>query len=102
MKLIAALAALTLSFTAGAFAADQKIEGEAKCAKCALKVADKCAAVVVVKKDGKEEVLYAEPDEQGKALHGEICKGAKPATVEGTITEKDGKKFVKITKFEVK
>jgi hypothetical protein len=100
MKLIAALAAFTLAFTAGAFA--DKLEGEAKCAKCALKVSDTCHAVIVVKKDGKEEVIYAEKDDQGKALHGEICKGAKPATVEGTVTEKDGKKFVKITKYEVK
>ena len=99
MKLIAAL---TLMFAAGAFAADEKLEGEAKCAKCALKVSDTCHAVVVVKKDGAETIYYAEKDDQGKALHGEICKGAKPATVEGTIVEKDGKKFVKITKFEVK
>ncbi len=99
MKLIAIL---TLALTAGAFAADEKLEGQAQCAKCSLKVADKCQAVIVVKKDGKDVVYYADKDDQGKALHGEICKGAKPATVEGTVTEVDGKKVVKITKYEVK
>jgi hypothetical protein len=99
MKLITAL---TLALTVGAFAADEKLEGEAKCAKCALKVSDTCQAVVVVKKDGKDTVYYAEKDDQGKALHKEICKGEKAATVEGTVSEKDGKKIVKITKYEVK
>jgi hypothetical protein len=97
------LAFITLGLATAAFAADQKLEGEAKCAKCHLKTTTSCQAVIVVKdKDGKETVYYSAKDEKGEALHDEICDDAKPAVVEGAVSEKDGKKIVKITKFEIK
>ena len=86
-----------------AFAADTKLEGQATCAKCDLKIADKCRAVVVVTgADGKKETYLSEANDEAKALHKEICKGGKPATVEGTVSEKDGAKVVTITKYEIK
>src|SRR3954471_12113977 len=95
------IAALGLS--TALFAADQKLEGEAVCAKCQLHQADKCRAAVQVKTaDGKTETYLTEPNDQAKSLHSEICKGGKPATVEGTVSEKDGQKTIKITKYEVK
>ncbi len=104
MKKIAILTIIALGLAPAVFAADQKLEGEALCAKCQLKEADKCRAAVQIKTaDGKTETYLSElNDEKSKELHSEICKGAKPATVEGTVTEKDGKKVIKITKFEVK
>ncbi len=101
MKKIAlfALVAFTGSFVQ---AEDKKLEGTATCAKCDLKTADKCRAAVVVTENGKSVTYLTEPNDQAKALHSEICKGGKPATVEGTVSEKDGVKTIKITKFEVK
>jgi hypothetical protein len=98
-----ALFSTILAFALPAFAADTKIEGKATCAKCDLKIADKCqAAVVVTTADGKTETYLSEPNDQAKALHKEICKGGKDATVEGTVSEKDGKKTIAITKYELK
>jgi hypothetical protein len=101
MKL-ALLAGLALAALPGVAQAGEKIEGQAQCGKCALKKSDSCHAVVVVKKDGAETVYWAEKDDKGKELHAEICTSVKPAVVEGTVSEKDGKKMVKITKFELK
>jgi hypothetical protein len=83
-------------------AEDKKLEGTATCAKCDLKIAEKCRTVVVVTVDGKKEVYLAEPNDKANALHEEICKGGKEATVEGTIAEKDGQKTITITKYELK
>ena len=102
MKKLALLSTI-LAVALPAFAADTKLEGEATCAKCDLKLADKCQAAVVVKTaDGKSETYLSEPNDQAKALHKEICKGGKSAAVEGTVSEKDGKKMITITKYELK
>lgn len=80
-----------------------KLNGKATCAKCDLGIADKCqAAVVVTGADGKPVTYLSEANDQAKALHKEICKGGKEGTVEGTVSEKDGKKTIKITKYELK
>ena len=85
------------------FAADTKLEGTATCAKCDLGTAEKCRAAVVVKgADGKEVVYLSEANDQAKKLHSEICKAGKAATVEGTVSEKDGAKIVTITKYTIK
>lgn len=85
------------------FAADQKLEGEAVCAKCQLKQADKCQTVIqVTTADGKKEVYETEAGDKAKELHSEICKGGKPVSVEGEVSEKDGKKTIKVTSFTVK
>lgn len=102
MKKTTLLSILLTALALPAFAEGTKLEGEATCAKCDLKTADKCQAVVVTEKGGKKEVYYSEAGAEAKALHAEICKGGKPATVEGEVTEKDGKKMIKITKFEIK
>ncbi|MHA3770778.1 DUF6370 family protein [Verrucomicrobiota bacterium sgz303538] len=85
-------------------AADQKLEGEAVCAKCQLKQSDKCrTAIQVTTADGKKETYLTEAsDPKAKELHSEICQGGKPATIEGQVSEKDGQKLVKITKFDLK
>jgi hypothetical protein len=102
MKKIALLSIL-LAAALPAFADDTKLEGKATCAKCDLGIAEKCQAAVVVKTaDGKTETYLSEPNDKAKALHKEICKGGKDATVEGTVSEKDGKKIVTITKYELK
>ena len=101
MKLAFA-AGLALALTSFAVAADQKIEGEAQCGKCSLKKADECQTVVVTKKGGTETVYWVEENEKDKELHKEICTTKKPVIVEGTVTEKDGKKLLTISKYELK
>jgi len=102
MKKLALLCTI-LAAALPAFAADTKLEGTATCAKCDLGIAEKCQAAVVVKTaDGKTETILSEGNDKAKALHKEICKGGKEATVEGTVTEKDGKKTIAITNYTLK
>jgi Family of unknown function (DUF6370) len=103
MKKTLFLAVALLSAGLTVRAEDTKIDGKALCAKCELKVAEKCrAAVTVTGADGKVETYFSEPNSKAKDLHKEICKEPKPAIVEGTVTEKDGQKLITITKFELK
>jgi Family of unknown function (DUF6370) len=75
------------------------LKGSVCCAKCELKKGDSCNAVVVVKDGDKEEVYYFDADSQEK--HGkECCKEKKAAKVTGTVAEKDGKKWITVTKVE--
>ena len=98
MKKLILLSTLLTALALPVFAESKKLEGVATCAKCDLKTEDKCHAVVKVGND----VYYTEASPEAKALHSEICKGAKEATVEGEVSEKDGKKTIKVTKFELK
>ena len=98
MKKLLLLSTLLTALALPVFAESKKLEGEATCAKCDLKTEDKCHAVVKVGND----VYYTEAGPEAKALHSEICKGGKAATVEGEVSEKDGKKMIKVTKFELK
>ena len=103
MKKIALLSTI-LAVALPAFAADAtKLEGKATCAKCDLGIAEKCQAAVVVKTaDGKTETYLSEANDKAKALHKEICKAGKDATVEGTVSEKDGKKTIAISNYTLK
>jgi hypothetical protein len=101
MKKLVLSSLLALALSPALFA--DKVEGKATCAKCDLKTADKCqAAVVVTGADGKAVTYLSEPNDKAKDLHKEICKGGKPATVEGTVTEKDGAKHITITSYTIK
>jgi hypothetical protein len=101
--------ALILAFSAVAkekkdkAAKEVTLKGTVTCAKCGLKLEDakKCATVIQVMekdKDGKEVavVYYFDKDVHGK-YHDDICTKAKAGTVKGTVTEKDGKKTVKVS-----
>ena len=103
MKKLSLLLIAVLGLSSAVFAEDQKLEGEAVCAKCQLHTAEKCRAAIQVKTaDGKTETYLTEPGDKAKELHSEICKGGKPAIVEGTVSEKDGQKTIKIAKYEIK
>ncbi len=95
---IIALSALGLSVNA---ADATKIEGDATCAKCTLKIADSCqAAITVTTAAGKKEVILVDKNDVAKAFHKTICQDTVKATAEGVITEKDGKKTIALTKIE--
>jgi hypothetical protein len=89
----------------GVWAQDKKevtLKGEIACAKCTYHLADKCGTAISVKEDGKD-VTYILIDKgmQEKYYEG-LCGGdKKQATVSGTVTTKDGKKYVTPTKVEV-
>ena len=78
---------------------EKTLKGTITCAKCDLKLEKKCATVIQekVKKDGKDvEVLYWFDAPSNKKYHSDICQEAKPGSVTGVVTEKDGKKLISV------
>jgi Family of unknown function (DUF6370) len=95
---ITIISALSLSLHA---ADTKKISGEATCAKCTLKKVDACQMAITYKNaDGKEETVLVENNKVAKDFHPTICKTTEKVNAEGTITEKDGKKLLTLTKIE--
>ena len=83
---------------------DVTLKGTIVCAKCTLKKADakECQNVLLAKgPDGKEVEYYLAKSEAADAV-GEVCTVKKPATVTGTVTEKDGRKWLTASKVESK
>ena len=97
---LALICALALTATAEE-KKETTITGTITCAKCDLKVEKSCQTVIKGKAKGsdKEEVFYFD-DKNGKDNHKAICQGGKPGKVTGTVTEKDGKKTIEVTKVE--
>ena len=107
MKTIAKLGlalALVVGLVAAATAADEvTLTGKVLCAKCTLKKADakECQNVLVVKDGDKTAEYYVEKNDVATQF-GHVCKGEKDAVVTGTVSEKDGKKWIAATKMEEK
>ena len=99
MLKFAVVAALALGATT--LRAEDKavtLTGDGKCAKCALKVADKCQNVVEVKSGDKTKTYFLTGD-VSKAFHGDnLCSGSKKITVTGVPSEKDGKMMLAVSK----
>ena len=71
---------------------EEKLKGTITCAKCDLKLAKACHTVVKV----KDMVYWFEKDSKDyKGTHKQICTEAKEGTVTGTVTTKDGTKWIK-------
>ena len=104
LTLFVGAAALVLGLVAPAVAADETLSGSVMCAKCTLKKADakECQDVLVVKdaKGQAKEYYLAKNDVLEKFGH--TCTGEKPATVTGSVAEKDGKTWITATKIEAK
>lgn len=80
------------------------LTGTMACAKCGLKEpgVKKCTNAIQVK-DGDMTVTYFLDDKgNGETYHEGLCGGGTKAgaKVTGTVTEKDGKRWVKVTKVE--
>src|SRR5436190_24397524 len=89
----------TPTFAAEKAAKEHTIKGEAKCAKCALHEADKCQTVIESEnKSGKKVTYYLADNETAKDFHKEICKGPKKVTATGTVSKKDGKSELTVSK----
>jgi len=96
--------AVACFFLLGAARADEKkvtLKGEILCAKCELKEAKKCQTAIIVK-DGDKQITYYFVDNGAKEeYHEAVCGGGrKEGTVEGVVSEKDGKKYIKPVKVE--
>ena len=94
---------LLLAIATPAFAADKPkektITGEAKCAKCMLKEADKCQTVIQVEnKKGKTVNYYLVENDVSKAFHENVCKEAKKVTATGTVKKVEGKNEFTVSK----
>lgn len=81
---------------------EKTFDGKVCCAKCELGKETKCATVVAVKDGDKEVMYYFDKDSNKKFPHKDYCQGSTEAKVTGKITEKDGKKWITVTKIEKK
>jgi hypothetical protein len=99
---MATVLAFSLVLVSRLVAADEKevtLKGTITCAKCDLKQADKCATVIKVQEGGADVVYWFDEDSH-KKHHKPICMEPKAGTVTGTISEKDGKKWIKVSKLD--
>jgi hypothetical protein len=98
--LLAALAAVCL-LALGARAEEKSagkevtLKGVIMCAKCELSEAKKCQTIIQVKEDGKTVTYYFKDKGSKEDYHESVCGGGRKAgTVTGTVSEKDGKKWI--------
>ena len=105
---VAAFVACVMMVSAGLlWAEDAKkdettLKGTRLCAKCNLKIADKCQDVLQVK-EGDATVNYYMADMKDSKVvkSGHVCSGSKEnVTVTGVVSEKDGKKWIEVSKVE--
>lgn len=79
-------------------AADEKkgekktLEGKLVCTKCKLSETDACGNALLVKEGTKTVTYYIKDKGKGEKYH--KCSGEQAAKVTGTVTEKDGKKYI--------
>jgi hypothetical protein len=101
---IVSLLAGAVMFAVVARAADdtRTITGEAMCAKCELKLQDKCQTVIQVKEGDKTVLYYVEGNSVGKAFHSQVCDAPAEATATGTVATVDGKLVLTPTSIELK
>jgi hypothetical protein len=72
---------------------EETLKGTITCAKCDLKLAKACHTVIKVK-----DTVYWFDKDSSKKNHKPICTEAKQGTVTGVVSEKDGKKIIKVSK----
>lgn len=92
-----------IAFVAPVFAADETLTGELVCAKCYLNKEDakECQDILLVKNAQGGTLEYYVTHNKVSQESGEACTERIPATIIGTVSEKDGRKWVtasKITK----
>jgi Family of unknown function (DUF6370) len=91
---------IILGFVAAPVMAEDKeetLKGTITCAKCDLKLADKCHTVIKV----GDKVYYFDDKSTGK-YHKTICTEAKEGTVTGTVKKEGDKLIVTPSKVEFK
>ena len=89
-----------LAVAAPVWAADETLKGDMVCAKCFLKKPDakECQDVLLVKNATGEPTEYYVTKNDVAKESGEACTTKIPATITGTVSEKDGRKWITATK----
>ena len=102
MKKLYSLIALAGLLAIPASAADKEvtITGEGMCAKCALHETTKCQNAIQTQEGGKTVTYYLTQNDTSKDFHDNLCKQNEKVTATGTVTEKDGKKVLTVSKIE--
>ncbi len=77
-------------------AEEKTFEGEMSCAKCNLKQTDTCEDTLKV---GDTLYLLEEGGKRKTSEH--VCSGTAKAKVKGKVEERNGKKFLVVSKIEV-
>lgn len=100
--IVTAIAAVSLMLVTSSQAADKEVtlKGEGMCAKCALKLSDKCQDVIQVKKGDKKITYWIEMNEVGKAFHKKVCQDTIKIKAVGKVEKKDGKMILVASKLE--
>lgn len=96
----AAFAVSALTASAEEAKKEVTLAGSATCAKCDLGTEKECTSVLQVKEADKTTTYYL-AGKADKEWHKNICKGAKDVKMTGTVSEKDGKKTLDVTKIEM-
>jgi hypothetical protein len=84
-------------------AKEVKLTGTLMCGKCSLKMTPKCSNALQVK-EGDKVITYIIDDKgNAESYHEDVCGDGKVegVIVSGTVSEKDGKKWVKASKVEL-
>jgi hypothetical protein len=76
---------------------EETLKGTVTCAKCDLKMSKGCATVIKV-----DNTIYWFDKDSHKKYHKPICTEAKEGTVTGVVSTKDGKKYIKVSKVDLK
>ena len=102
---LALLTGLAFASTALTVRADDAkettITGNMVCGKCKLHETKSCQNVIQVEANGKTVNYYLAKNDVSDAQHEDVCHGdTKKMTATGTVTEKDGKEILTVTKLE--
>jgi hypothetical protein len=76
------------------------ITGKALCTKCALHETSECQTAIQTEVAGKKVTYYLTPNDTAMAFHKNICSTPEQVTATGTVSEKDGKEMLTVSKIE--
>jgi hypothetical protein len=81
-----------------------KLVGTLMCGKCSLKATEKCSNALQVKEGTQITNYFIDDKGNAEEYHEGVCGDGKieGVTVTGTVSEKDGKKWIKATKIDLK
>jgi len=84
-------------------AKEVKLTGTLMCGKCSLKATPKCSNALQVKEGEKDVTYFLDDKGNAESYHEGVCGDGKfeGVAVTGTVSEKDGKKWIKATKVEL-
>ena len=75
------------------------LSGQIGCGHCAFNVGTSCSDVIRVKESGKDVIYFFAADPSRKHDTA-MCETVRDGKVTGVVSEKDGKKTIKVSKIE--